>query len=91
MLYLKWKSYDNLLNSWIDKRDIVQLIHKNEYFPKLHESFGGNISVKLDLFSYATKADLKGASGVDKSNLAAKSDSASLMAEVDKIDRQIKD
>ena len=63
----------------------------SEYFPMPHESFGGNISVKLDLFSYATKADLKGASGVDKSNLAAKSDSASLMVEVDKIDRQIKD
>ena len=63
----------------------------SEYFPMPHESFGRNISVKLDLFSYATKADLKGASGVDKSNLAAKSDSASLMAEVDKIDRQIKD
>ena len=63
----------------------------SEYFPMPHESLGENISVKLDLFSYATKADLKGASGVDKSNLAAKSDSASLMAEVDKIDRQIKD
>ena len=22
-LYVKWKSYDNLFNSWIDKKDIV--------------------------------------------------------------------
>ena len=22
-LYVKWKGYDNLFNSWIDKRDIV--------------------------------------------------------------------
>ena len=22
-LYVKWKGYDNLLNSWIDKKDIV--------------------------------------------------------------------
>ena len=36
--------------------------------------------------SYATKAHLKGAVGVDTSNLAAKSDLASLKAKVDKID-----
>ena len=22
-LYVKWKGYDNLLNSWIDKKDVV--------------------------------------------------------------------
>ena len=22
-LYVKWKGYDNLFNSWIDKKDIV--------------------------------------------------------------------
>ena len=36
--------------------------------------------------NYATKADLKGATGVDTSNLAAKLDLARLKAEVDKID-----
>ena len=36
--------------------------------------------------NYATKVDLKGATGVDTSNLASKSDLASLKAEVDKID-----
>ena len=23
-LYVKWKGYDNLFNSWIDKKDVVQ-------------------------------------------------------------------
>ena len=40
----------------------------------------------MDLSSYATKADLKGLTGVDESNLAAKSDVASLKVELDKID-----
>ena len=35
--------------------------------------------------NYATPADLKGAAGVDTSNLASKSDLASLKAEEDKI------
>ena len=34
--------------------------------------------------NYKTKADLKGATWADTSNLTAKSDSASLKAEVDK-------
>ena len=42
--------------------------------------------VKVDLSNYATKADLKNATGVDTSTLAAKSDLASLKAEIDKID-----
>ena len=36
--------------------------------------------------NYATEADSKGATGVDTSNLAAKSDLANLKATVDKID-----
>ena len=36
--------------------------------------------------NYATKADSKGGTGVDTSNLAAKIDLASLEVEVDKID-----
>ena len=35
---------------------------------------------------YATKADLKNATGVDTSKLAAKADLANLKTEVDKID-----
>ena len=63
---------------------IVGLIKKtlykmSQYFPKLCKSFGGNVEVQLDLFSYATKVDLKHAVGVDTS----KSDLASLNAKID--------
>ena len=44
------------------------------------------MKVELDLSNYATKTDLKEATGIDTSNLAAKSDLASLKAETDKID-----
>ena len=49
----------------------------NQFFPKPYNYFGGNIKVELDLSNYATKADLKVATGVDTSNLEAKSDLAS--------------
>ena len=58
----------------------------NQYFPKPYESYTGNVEVDLDLFDYVTKANLKGAAKVDTSNLAERSDLASLTAEVDKID-----
>ena len=41
---------------------------------------------KVNLSNYATKADLKNATGADISKLAAKSDLASLKAEIDKLD-----
>ena len=37
-----------------------------------------NVKVELDLSNYATKVDIKGATGADISNFAAKSDLASL-------------
>ena len=40
----------------------------------------------VDLYNYATKKHLKKATGVDISKLVAKSDLASLKAEIDKID-----
>ena len=75
-LYVKWKGFGNLFNSWIDKKDIVY--KENQYVSKLCEHFGGDVKVELDLSNYVTKADLKVATGVDTSNLAAKSDLASL-------------
>ena len=42
-----------------------------EYFPG-PKSSGGRLKVKLDLSSYAKKADLKNATGVDTSNFAQK-------------------
>ena len=42
-----------------------------EYFPKLRH-FGLNINVELDLFDYATQADLKNARSADTSKFAKK-------------------
>ena len=58
----------------------------SQYFPKPYERFGADINVKVDLSNYATKADLKNATGINKSKLAAKCDLVSLKAEVDKLD-----
>ena len=44
-----------------------------------YESFGRDFKVKLDLSSYASKADLEGAT-LDTSNLPAKPDLARLKA-----------
>ena len=35
----------------------------SQYFPKQYKPFGGDINSKVDLSSYATKADLKNATG----------------------------
>ena len=58
----------------------------SQYFSKSCENSGGNINVRLNLSSYATKANLKVVTGVDTSILAAKSDFAFLKDEVDKTD-----
>ena len=46
----------------------------SQYFPKPYERFGADINVKVDLSNYATKADLKNATGINKSKLASKCD-----------------
>ena len=43
----------------------------SEYFPE-PKSSGRRMKVELDLSNYATKADLKNATGVDTSNFAKK-------------------
>ena len=58
----------------------------SQYFPKLYELFNGDINVKVDLSNYATKTDLKKTTGVDTSNLSAKSNLAILKPEIDQID-----
>ena len=58
----------------------------SQYFPKPYEPFGGTINVKVDLPSYVTKADLKNETKADTFKLAAKSDLASLKAEIDETD-----
>ena len=56
-----------------------------EYFPKL-KPFDGNVKVELDLPNYATKADLKNATGDDTSKIAKKVDLVSLKSEIYKFD-----
>ena len=66
---------------------IKKTLHKlSQYFPIPYKPFGGDINVEVDLSNYATKTDLKKATGVDTSKLAAKSDLVSLKAEIDQID-----
>ena len=56
-----------------------------KYFPKPN-SFRENVKVELDLSNYATKTDLKNATGVDTSSFAKKTDLANLKSDVDKLD-----
>ena len=57
----------------------------SKYFSE-PKSSGGKVIVELDLFNYATKADLKNATGVDTSKFAKKLDLANLTFNVDKPD-----
>ena len=45
----------------------------SQYFPKPYEPFGGDINVKVDLSSYATKTDIRNISHVNTSRFALKS------------------
>ena len=57
----------------------------SEYFPET-KSLGKRVKVELDLSNYAIKADLKNATGVDKSKFVKKVDLAHLESNVDKLD-----
>ena len=46
----------------------------------------GKVKVELDFSNYATKTDLKNATGIDTSSFAKKVDLASLKSNVDKLD-----
>ena len=50
----------------------------SNYFRRRYKRFHGDISVKVDLFNYATKTDLKNVSHADVSRFALKSNLASL-------------
>ena len=58
----------------------------SQYFPKPYEPFGGDINVKVDLWNYATKTDIKKISYVDTSSFALKINLATLKTEVVKLD-----
>ena len=55
----------------------------SEYFPE-PKYLGANAKVGLDLSAYATKADLKIATGVDTSDFAKRVDLAYLKSDIDK-------
>ena len=58
----------------------------SQHFPTPYEPFGGDITVKVDLSNYATKADIKNISNVDTSRFALKTNLFNSKAEVDKLD-----
>ena len=57
----------------------------SEYFPKPN-SLGTSVKFDLDLSNYATKTDLKNATGVDTSSFAKITDLANSKSDVDKLD-----
>ena len=57
----------------------------SEYFLKPN-SLGANLKVELDLSNYATKTDLKNATGVDTLSFVKNTDLANLESDVDKLD-----
>ena len=62
------------------------LYKMSKYFSKPYNPFGKDVSVKVDLANYATKADIKNISHIDTSRFALKTNLANLKTEVDKLD-----
>ena len=58
----------------------------SKYFPKPYKPFGGDINIKVDLSSYATKKDIKNITHIDTSSFALKMNLANLKTEDDKLD-----
>ena len=78
-------------NLWKIIRLIAGLIKKtlckiNKYFPEPYRVFGRDINVKVDLSSYATKADIKSITHIDTSGFSLKANLANLNTEIDKLD-----
>ena len=73
-LYITWKGYNSSFSSWIDINGI------NEWV------FSRRVKVELDLSNYATKTELKNATGGDASSFANKTDLANLKSDLDNLD-----
>ena len=58
----------------------------SEYIPKPKSLRENELEVKLDLFSYATKGDLKNVADFDTSDFAKKTDLANLKSDVVELD-----
>ena len=57
----------------------------SDYFP-VQKPLGRNVKTEFHLSNYATKSDLKQATGVDTSRFAKKTDLTNLKSDVDKLD-----
>ena len=77
-----------MILTYVFKKTLVALqrIIISKFYAELHEPFGGDINVTVDLSNYATKTDLKNVTHVDTSNFALKTNLANLKTEVDKLD-----
>ena len=60
-------------------------IKMSKYYPEPYQPFGGDINVRVDLSSYATKSDIKNISHVDTLSFALRKNLANLKTEVDKL------
>ena len=80
-LYVKWKQFH--LMARLMK---IHCIKISKSFSKPYNRFEGNIKVTVDLFNYATKADIKNISHVNKSRFELKSNLASLKTVIQKLD-----
>ena len=58
----------------------------SQYFSEPQDWSGGNVKVELHLCDYATKADLKGATGIDTFTLVSKTYLANLKTKLDDLD-----
>ena len=58
----------------------------SKYFSKPYEPFGADINVKIDLWNYVTKADVKNIAHINTSSFALKTNLPSLKTEVDILD-----
>ena len=63
----------------------ILLLQISQYFPKPFRSFGGNITVMVNLSNYATKTDIKNVTHVDSSSFVLKANLASLKTEINKL------
>ena len=64
----------------------IACLKMSQYFSKPYEPFRGDINVKVDLSSYATKTDIENISHVDTSSFTLTSNLANLKTAVDKLD-----
>ena len=70
------------------KKHVINILYKmSQYFSKPYECFRGNIKAELHMYNYATETSLKGATGVNTSNLATKFDLTSLKVDKTDIDK----